>query len=196
MIALKSIKKQKGFTLVEVVVATGIIVIISAIMLTFMIQGSNIWQIVTAQSDLRSVARNALNYMSQELRNATRTSTETPSPNLTIPSRPNNKSVDFYLPEDIDGNGLIIDAIGKTEWDKSNKIKYQYVPGLKRLRRLEKGNQYIIANEVSNIQFEDNRINPDLKNNELRIILTLARTMSGRKTITETLVSVLKLRNQ
>jgi len=92
-----------------------------------------------------------------------------------IPSKPNNNSVDFYLLFDIDGNGLIIDSIGNTEWDTSNKIQYQYIPGLKQLRRLEGGNQYIIANDVTSIEFEDNSINPALYNNELKIILTLKR---------------------
>ncbi len=193
---MKRIKSDKGFTLMEVLIATSILVAISAIMLSFFINGSNLWQLITTQSDLRSIARNAMSYMTQELQKTTRTSSETPSPNLSIPSKPNNKSVDFYLPIDKDDNGLIIDAIGKTEWDKSNKIQYQYIPGLKKLRRLEKGNEYIIANDVTLIEFEDNSINPDLYNNELKIVLTLERPTSQNKTVSVTLTSIVKLRNQ
>lgn len=129
------IKNNHGFTLAEVIVATAVFTVISSLMLMFFVQGSNIWNMLTAQSDLRSSARNAMLFMQQELRNATHTSQETPSPNLTTPT---SSQVDFYLPKDIDGNGLIINALGATEWDKSNKIQYQYVPGQKRLRRLEK----------------------------------------------------------
>lgn len=193
---VRHIKTQRGFTLAEILVATSIFAVVSALMLSFFVQGSNLWQLITNQSDLRSIARNAMSYMTQELQKTTRTSSEIPSPNLSIPSKPNNNSIDFYLPRDIDGNGLIINAVGNTEWDKSNKIQYQYVPGLKRLRRLENGNQYVIANNVALIEFEDNSINPALYNNELKIILTLQRLMSQNRTVSVTLTSIVKLRNQ
>ncbi len=196
---IRHIGKQDGFTLVEVAVSVGIFSIISAIMLSFFIQGSALWQLVINQSDARSVARNTMNYLTKELQNATRTSelsAHPNPPNLIIPSSPNNRSVDFYLPVDNDGNGFIIDAIGDTEWDLNNKIQYQYVPGLKILRRLEKGNQYIIARNVSSIEFEDKSINPALHNNEVKIILTLQRTIQQNRTIYISLTSIVKLRNQ
>lgn len=189
------IRNQRGFTLAEVLVVAGIFAVISGIMLSFFVHGSSLWKLLINQSDLRSDVRNAMNYMTQELRKSTRTSTENPSPNLVIPSQPNNNSVDFYLPYDADGNSLIIDAIGATEWDKSNKIQYQYVPGLKRLRRLEKGNQYVVADNVSSIEFEDNSINASLYNNELKIILTLDKVISAGQTVSVTLTSIVKLRN-
>ncbi|MGB4521340.1 MAG: prepilin-type N-terminal cleavage/methylation domain-containing protein [Candidatus Omnitrophota bacterium] len=196
---IKHVGKQGGFTLVEVAVSVGIFCIISAVMLSFFIQGTALWHLVINQSDARSVARNAMNYLTRELQNATRTSNLNPHPNppnLVIPSKPNNTSVDFYLPVDNDDNGFIIDAIGDTEWDLNNKIQYQYVPGLKILRRLEKGNQYIIVSNVSSIEFEDKSINPALYNNEVKIILTLKRAIQQNRTIFITLTSIVKLRNQ
>lgn len=196
---IRHIGKQGGFTLVEVAVAVGIFSIISAVMLSFFIQGSALWQLVIDQSDSRFVVRHAMDYMTRELQNATRTSNLNPypsRPNLVIPSKPNNTSVDFYLPVDNDGNGFIIDAIGDTEWDLNNKIQYQYIPGLKILRRLEKGNQYIIARSVSSIEFEDKSINSALHSNEVKIILTLERVIQQNRTISITLTSIVKLRNQ
>jgi prepilin-type N-terminal cleavage/methylation domain-containing protein len=190
------IKRKNGFTFAEVIVAAGIFGVISAIMLSFFIHGSSFWQLITNQSDLRSTARNALNYMEQELRNATRASTGNPSPNLTIPSKPNNNSVDFYLPSDIDGNGSIINSTGGTEWDTSNRIQYQYVPGQKQLRRLEQGNQHIIANDAAVVEFEDNSIDSALLNNELRVILTLQKVTPLNRSVSVTLTSIIKLRNQ
>lgn len=197
--SIRHLGKQGGFTLIEAVVSVGIFSIISAVMLSFFIQGTALWHLVINQSDSRLVARNTMNYLTRELQNATRTSNLNPypsRPNLVIPSKPNNTSVDFYLPVDNDGNGFIIDAIGDTEWDLNNKIQYQYVPGLKILRRLEKGNQYIIANNVSSIEFEDKSINPALNNNEVKIILTLERVIQQKRTIFITLTSIVKLRNQ
>lgn len=192
----RSIRTKDGFTLAEVLMAASILAVIGAIMLSFLIQGLNLWQVITTQSDLRSDARNAMNYMTQELRKTTRTS-EDSSVHLHIPSKPNNTSVDFYLPVDgADDNLLIIDATGVTEWDESNKIQYQYVPGLKRLRRLEKGNQYIIANNVASIEFEDHDINLALYDNELKIILSLEKLTPQKRTVSVSLTSIVKLRNQ
>lgn len=193
---IRRIRTQDGFTIAEVLMAASILVVISAIMLSFLTQGSNLWQVITTQSDSRSLGRNVMSYMTQELRKATRTSKEDPSPNLYIPSKPNNTSVDFYLPVDKDNNGLIINARGETEWDRSNKIQYQYVPGLKRLRRLEKGKQYIIADNVTSIEFVDNSINHAFYDTELKIILTIEQPAGQHKTTPVTLTSIVKLRNQ
>jgi prepilin-type N-terminal cleavage/methylation domain-containing protein len=192
---IKHINFQNGFTLVEIMVAAGIFLIISAIMLSFFIHSSDVWQLVTTNSDLRAVARNAMSYMAQELRNATRTSSENPSPNLSIPRRPNNSSIAFCLPVDIDGNGYIIDSVGKTEWDINNVIQYQCLAQSRQLSRLEKGNRYIIANDVASVEFEDNSINQALYNNELKIILTLQKLTPQRRSVSVTLVSIVKLRN-
>ncbi len=189
-------KNKNGFTISEALIAAVILLVISAIMVVSLMQGSEIWQFINSQSDLRAVAANAMTFMTQELRMATRTSSETPSPNLTIPSKPNNKSVDFYLPADLDGNGFIFDSLGSTEWDKSNKIQYQYVPGQKQLRRLEKGDHFVIANDVELIEFEDHSIDSSLYNDELRIILTLERETSQGRVASITLTSIVKLRNQ
>lgn len=160
-------------------------------MLSFFIQGSGLWSLGTNQSDLRSTGRNALNLMSQELRSAI------PSPNISIPPRPNNNSLDFFLPTDIDGNGLIVDSTGNTEWDTNNRIQYQYLPAPQRqLRRLEQGNQHIIANNVASIEFQDNSIDTALRNNELRIILTLQRLTTQNRAVSVSLTSTVKLRNQ
>lgn len=193
---MRVFREKRGFSLAEMLMAIALFTVISSIVLIFFIQATNLWQEITSQSDLRSAARNALSFMSQELRNATRTSTKNPSPNIAINSMPNNHSIDFYLPADLDNNGSIINAIGDTEWDTSNKIQYQYVPGLNMLRRLEKGNQYIIANGVSSIEFEDHSIDSALFNNEVRIKLTLERAILLNKTVSVTAVSVVKLRNQ
>ncbi|MFH0827481.1 MAG: hypothetical protein V1923_06350 [Candidatus Omnitrophota bacterium] len=193
---MRGLKGQKGLTIMEMLMATLILTIVGTLTTLFFIQGSNLWESITGQSDLRSVARNALTYMSQELRNATRTGTGNPSPNMAIPSKPNNHSIGFYLPADLDGNGLIIDTLGATEWDTSNKIHYQYVPGQNMLRRLEKGNQFIISHEVANIEFEDNSIDSSLAINEVRIKLTLQRILPQNKIASVTMASIVKLRNQ
>jgi hypothetical protein len=153
------------------------------------------WESGRLQADLQAQARVALNNMVSELRNATRTSTQNPSPNLIIPSAPNNKNITFNLPVDKDNNGLITDANGIIEWDTNNAIQYQYIPGQEQLRRLEKGNQAILANNVSDIQFIDHGIDSSLSLNELKIILNLNKTTPKQRNISVTLSTILNLRN-
>ena len=66
--------------------------------------------------------------MTQELQGATRKSGEIPPADLSYSPGPNSTTMSFYLPEISMGTVLIIDATGKTEWDKNNVIQYQYFP--------------------------------------------------------------------
>ncbi len=191
-------KKQSsvcGFTLVEVLIASAISMVTIGLMLGIYMAGNDFWEIKKSQADLQAQARIALTQMSSELKKATRTSTQNPSPNLDIPSQPNNKNIDFCLPADNDENGLLIDAAGNIEWDTNNVIKYQFIPGQKELRRLEKGNIKILAADVSGVEFIDASIDSQLSITELRINLTLSMDTSHKRAITTTLSSTVQLRN-
>ena len=196
---LRLLRRKSAYTLIELTITAGILLVIMMIMVYFYTQSSRLFHLILNQSDLSQRAQSAVSFMSHELKNATRTSAETPSPNFTIPSSPNNNSIQFYLPADSDGNGSIIDSIGDTEWNTSNQVQYQYVPGQELLRRLEGGNQFTIAYDVESIEFEDNDINSSLGIDEVRIILTLSREpggWAGHTPESVTLTSNLKLRNQ
>ncbi len=194
---LRLLRKKSAYTLIELVIAAGVLLVIMIIMVYFYTQSSRLFHLTLTQSDLRQRAQSAVSFMSNELKNATRTSTETPSPNINIPSDPND-SIQFYLPADSDGDGTIVDSIGDTEWNTSNQIQYQYDSGQDLLGRLEGGNQLIIAYDVESIEFEDNDINSSLGIDEVRIILTITRTPGGPEQAPEsiTLTSNVKLRNQ
>lgn len=195
---MKYSKKENsncGFTLAELLVASTISLIAIGIMISTYMAGNDFFEIKREQGELQAQARLALTRMSSELKEATRTSTQNPSPNLDIPSTPNNKDINFYLPADKDANGLLTDANGDIEWDTNSQIKYQYIPGQKELRRLENGNASILASNVSDIQFIDAGIDNQLYINELRIILTLSRLTQHKRDITITLSSIIKLRN-
>ena len=188
-------KADTGFTLIEILVASVIFILALGIIYNTYFSGLDIWEVGRYQAELQAQARIALNYMVSELRNATRTSTQNPSPNLSIPSVPNNKNMAFYLPHDLDDDGFITDANGDIEWETSNRIEYQYIPGQKELRRLEKGVQRILARDVTDIQFIDINIDPTLSINELRIVLALSKTTPRQRNISITLSSIVALRN-
>ena len=188
-------KVNTGFTLIEILVAFLIFIVALGIIYNIYFSGLDIWETGRYQAELQAQARTALYYMVSELRNATRISTQNPSPNLTIPSVPNNKDIAFYLPQDLDDDGLITDANGDIEWETSNRIQYQYIPGQKEVRRLEKGVQRILTRDVTDIQFIDINVDPTLSINELRIILVLSKTTPRHRDISIRLSSIVALRN-
>lgn len=188
-------KSYAGFTLIEALVVTAILFFALEIFYAIYLSGLEIRETTLCQNELQSQARIGLKFMVSELRNATRTSMQNPSPNLSIPSTPNNTDIQFYLPEDKDNDGLITDENGDIEWATNNPIQYQYIAGLEVLRRLEKGVQKILAHDVNEVQFIDIDIDPILSINELKIILTLNKTTSRGRDISVTLSAIVALRN-
>ncbi len=188
--------QKKGFTLTEMLTATFISVIAISMIYAIYSSGNTLWENKRYQIDLQSKGRLAMQEMLSELKNATRTSTQNPSPNINIPSHPNNKNIHFYLPLDNDGDGYITDANGDIEWDTSNQIHYLYVPGQNLLRRNENaGNQKDFLRDVTDVQFIDNSIDGSLFLNEIRIIFTLTATTPRQRTITMAFSGMVKLRN-
>lgn len=186
---------KRGFTLIEVLVASSIFVMVLGAIYSSYRAGIDLWENAESTTDLESQARQAMTTMVFELRNATRTSTQNPSPNANITSGPNLKQIDFVLPEDSNGDGYITDAAGVIEWNTSTHIQYKFIPGQKYLRRQEPGDLRVLCYDVSNIQFSDITSDSTLALNEIKIVLTLSKTTPRGRVMTFTLTSVVKLRN-
>ena len=186
--------RAHGFTLVETMVAGTIMLSMSLIATLWLTGMSDLWWTTTIQSELRMQNQLVMNRLLAELRSATRTAAGSP-PNATIPAVPNNTSMTFYLPIDLDNNGTIIDAIGNTEWDLANDVQYVYDAGQRQLLRTQGGNTLVFARDVSGVTFEHSGINAALRPNEVKISLTLQRTTPQRRTVSATAVEIVKLRN-
>lgn len=188
---IKRVKDRGGFALLEVLIASSTFVVVSGAIISLFIYGSNLWQLISTQNELRSGASTAIYHMTKELRNATYISTQTPSPNLTIPPKPNNNSVRFFLP-----TASRINTDGTTDWDTTlnHDIQYQYIFASKQLRRSRAGILKTICDNVASIEFENSIINPVLRNDELKVILKVEKnTLMGIRSTTVT--SIIKLRN-
>lgn len=186
--------QSQGFTLVETVVASGILLSLSLIATLWLTGVSDLWWTTTTQSDVRTATQQALSRVVSELRSATRTAAGSP-PNAVIPAAPGNTTLTFYLPADVDGNGLIIDAAGNTEWNVAAPVQYAYVPAQQRLIRSWAGQQVILATDVTAVAFEDAGLNPTLYQNEVKVTLTLQRVTPQRRTVSATAAEIVKLRN-
>jgi type II secretory pathway pseudopilin PulG len=182
-------------TLVEVLIVAAIgVTLMTAAYVSYMTSSSS-FDLAQERVALDDQARRAMNSMINELRWTTRTSSGNPSPNLSIPSTPNNKQIQFHLPEDDDGDGFFTDENGEVEWATSDTITYQYIPGLKILRRSFKGNHTTLAENVTDVTFSDIGIDPTLGTQELKITLSMSRITPKGRTITAFLIGMVRLRN-
>lgn len=194
--------EKKGFTLLEAIVAGGITIVAIGIISAIYFSGKETWETHQTYAQLQAEARLAMHTMGSELRMATRKSTATPSPNIYIPSSPNNTEIYFYLPADIDGDGTLLDSTtGRLEWDTDNIIAYRFNATGKTLLRQVLDNastilsSKIISQDISAAQFSDIGINNSLKLTEVRIALNLSRETPNRRNITTSISSIIKLRN-
>ncbi|MCM8788083.1 MAG: hypothetical protein NC935_08575 [Candidatus Omnitrophica bacterium] len=192
---MKRFFKKNSLSLIEVVISSGIIITIFFLVYNWYFSTTNLTETTKIKTELQAKARYAMQFMINELKNTTRTSTQNPSPNLVIPSKPNNKSVHFYLPKKDSKGDINLTDDNNIEWDSDNQIKYEYIPGQKILRRLEKGNQKILANYVTDVQFIDHNIESSLALNEVKIILTLSKETKKNRNVELTLTGIVNLRN-
>ena len=186
--------RAHGFTLVETMVAGTIMLSMSLIAALWLTGMSDLWWTTTVQSQLRTESQQVMNRLLTELRSATRTALGSP-PNAAIPAVPNNTSMTFYLPRDLDNNGTIIDINGNTVWDVANDVQYVYDAGQRQLLRVQAGNTVVLARDVNAVTFEHSGINPALRPNEVKITLTVQKMTPQRRTVAATAVEIVKLRN-
>lgn len=184
-----------GFSLVEVLFASTILVVVLGMFYGIYFSGCDVWESSRLRADLQAETRNAIKGMAWELRGATRSSTQNPSPNLLIPAVPNNIQIDFCLPVDNDGNGVITDAGGAIEWDTDNTIVYRLIPASGRLVREAQGVERIIAQDVEDVRFIDTTMDPTLSARELKILVAVRKTTAKARVISFTLSSMVRMRN-
>ncbi len=185
---------QRGFTLVEGMVTTMILAVVSVAVMQSLTSQWDFWETSMAQSDLRTAAERTIHEVSRELRSADRTAAEVP-PSVSVPLAPNNTAMTFFLPTDQDGANGILDAIGNVEWNVAAPIQYQYDAPTRQLRRVQGAATTIIATDVQSVAFDDQQIDATLLANEIRVRLTLQRTTSRQRVVTASAASVVRLRN-
>ncbi len=187
---------NRGFTLVEAMFSVTIFLMLMMLIAGSMINGLDLWQIAVCRSELQTQAQRAMNEMIKELRGATSTVGAFPPDADVLGVPPNNDAIVFYLPVDIDGDGTIIDALtGDTEWDLVNPVQYGYDLIKHQLIKLHNGNQRVLANYVTRVQFDDQTTEASLNRDEIKITFELKRATSRQRTITVFLVAKVKLRN-
>lgn len=186
---------NKGFTLVEVLMASFIGAMVIGILFAIFSAGNDLYEVKRTQADLQGQARNALDEMSSELKQATRVSGQTPSPNLFFPTTPDNRNIDFCLPLDLDANGYLTNINGTIEWDTTNPVRYVYNATGRQVVRTQNGVDRTLANNVLDVRYIDITYDNSLAINELKIVLSLSKTTPRGRTMSTATTATIKLRN-
>ena len=191
----KIILNNQGLTMLEMMIASLIFLMIVGSLFGALINAMDYWEFSVVTSDLQSNGQLAMNLMIKELRSATRTAGSTPPDAGVLGTPPNNQGMLFYLPGDIDGDGTIVDvATGDTEW-LPNIVQYLYDPAKQQIVRTTMGTQKVLANNVTDIHFDDWNTDVSLFRDEIKITLELRKSTSKGRPVVYSAVSTVKLRN-
>lgn len=174
---------MKGFTLVEIMISLLIFSLI--FMATFMVLsgGQSSWYIGDAKIQLNQELRRPLLTMNRELRQ-TRSSEI-----IGVPADDNfYTSITFRIPEDVDVDGDVIDALGNIEW--SGNINYSLNASNQIVRSSPSGTS-ILANNVSGLQF----MRPSGSPNTIDINISVQKTTTLGRNLQAGITSSVKMRN-
>lgn len=194
-------RNTQGFTLVETMVAGGLLVSVSLVALVWFNDTSDLYWTTLAQQQLRTDVHQATRRLTDELRMATRTSGVASPPRAVIGGAAQN-ALTCYLPTDgVDANTLIIDDFGNTEWDltapPNNPTQVVYsVNAAGQLIRTQGNQARVLASNVQSVRFDDATSDGTLAANEIRVRLTLQMTAaSNRRALQARSNEIIRLRN-
>jgi prepilin-type N-terminal cleavage/methylation domain-containing protein len=182
---------MKGFTLLEVLIATGIMAILAISLFAVMEVGRGSWYTGDVSAELRQEIIKAFMTMERELKE-----TRAASAQLSLNYENSANVLSFRVPEDsADLDDTVLDVVGHVEW--SDNITYA-LNGSGQIIRTHLGVTTILANNITNLLFS--RVSPpppdpELPLNILEIYITAGRMSPLGRQIQETGQINIKMRN-
>ena len=170
---------MKGFTLIEILVASLIMSIIMGALFVSLSVGQNSWFNGDTAIELRSQTIRSIMTIDKEL-SATRPS----KINLAIGAA--SSTITFYLPQDNNGDGSVVDSAGDIEW--SGAITYS-LNGSNQIVRSSGGASRIIGINIGTLQFTrtGNRI--------IQVDITARKSSLSKRQMQDTEQAIIKIRN-
>jgi prepilin-type N-terminal cleavage/methylation domain-containing protein len=172
---------MKGFTLVEVLVAVGILSFFIFSIFAVMDVGRASWFTGSLATEVHREIIKPFTIMEKELR-------ETKASQISMGSGEASASITFKVPEDIDNDGDVLDATGNIEW--SGNITYA-LNSSNQITRTASGATSILANSITSLLFT----RPVSPLNIVQVDVTARKTNALRRQIQEAGQIIIKMRN-
>lgn len=174
---------RQGFSLVEALVSVFIFSLLFAALFMVLYGGQASWYTADTQTEVNQKARRPVLTMVKELRQ-TRSSEI-----IDVPADGNNyNTITFKIPEDVDGDGDVIDALGRIEW--SGNINYSLNADNQIIRTTPSG-PLVLADNISSLQF----MRPVGSSDVIQISVTAQKNTVWGRNLESTISSSFKMRN-
>ena len=170
---------MKGFTLVEVLVASLIMSIIMGALFVSLSIGQRSWFSSDASIELRDQTIRAIMTIDKEL-----SATRPTKTNIAIGAT--SSAVTFYLPQDNNGDGSVVDSSGNIEW--SGAVSYS-LNGSNQIIRSFGGASKIIGIDISALRFTR------VQNRLMQVDITAQKTTPMNQQLQDIEQVIIKMRN-
>jgi len=171
----------RGFTLVEILVASAIFSILLLAVFMVMDAGRTSWLTGDALVELRQEVVKAFTIMEQEMK-------EIRPGDLGLAIGASSNSLTFRVTQDNDADGTVLDSLANIEW--SGNIVYS-LNGASQIIRTAGGASSILANNIIVLQFS----RPVGSTNLLQVDITAQKMTGNRRLVQDTGQIVIKMRN-
>lgn len=172
---------MKGFTLLEILVAVSIFTLLILAIFGIMDLGRASWFTGSAAVEVHQEIIKPFMTMEKELR-------KTSPGQVSLTSGTSGSSFTFKIPQDINGDGTVLDASGNIEW--SANITYA-LNSSNQITRTASGAASVLANNISSLQFTRPASSVDI----IQIDITARKTSVTGRQFQETGQIIIKMRN-
>ena len=188
-------RSARGFTIIEVVISAVIISLLIVAAFMVLEAGRGSWISGDIRTELRKEIIRVFMSMERELRETSPVSGG-PSARINLNYGETNNSLSFQIPQDINGDGRVIDALGALEW--SGNITYSRNGNNQIIRTAPDGSVSVLAatRNITGLEFSRFRAPPDDLPNDLLIINITAQGPSATGMVaTERGQLIVRMRN-
>jgi len=171
---------MKGFSLIELIFAVSIFLIMILAIFAVMDVGRGAWFTADVTVELRQEIIKAFTTMEKELK-------ETRPAEISVAIDSSSASLTFKIPQDIDGDGTILNSAGNIEW--SNNVTYALSGNS--ITRTSGGAPMVLANNIVSLQFS----RPESPVNLLQIDIAAQKKAVNARMMSDTGQITVKMRN-
>ncbi len=172
---------MKGFSLIEIIIASCIFIILILAIFQTMDIGRSLWFTADVSTELRQEIIKAFTIMERELK-------ETRPSQTSLQISSNSNVLTFRMPQDNNGDGTILDVNGNIEW--SANITYAR-NGANQITRTDAVGTTTLANNITNLLFT----RPASPTNIVQIDITANKTTNLRRQVQDTGWLQIEMRN-